>query len=66
MTRANIIILTDENQEQEAWGSLTEICKTHGLSYNYLKSKKMPFEYKGLKFNKVPFRTNNKKIEIKQ
>lgn len=62
MTRDNIIILTDKEGNQEAWGSLTEICRQHGYSYNYLKSKKMPFEYKTLKFNKVPFRALNKKL----
>lgn len=61
MTIANIIILTD-GTNQEAWGSLTEICRTHGFSYNYLKSKKMPFVYKGVHFNKVPFRKQNKKL----
>ena len=29
------------------------------FSYNYLKRKKYPFEYKGLKFIRVPFRCSN-------
>ena len=30
-----------------------------GFSWNYLKSKKYPFEYKGLRFIRVPFRWSN-------
>lgn len=61
MTIQRIIILTD-GTEQEAWGSLTEICRVHGFSHNYLKSKKMPFVYKGLHFSRVPFRARNEKL----
>ena len=41
---------------QEAWGSLTELCRAHEWSYNYLKRKKLPFEYKGWLINRVPFK----------
>lgn len=54
----NIIILTN-GESCEAWGSLVELCRIHGFSYNYLKAKKFPFEYKGIQFNKVPFRSVN-------
>lgn len=53
-----IIILTD-GESYEAWGSLTELCRTHGFSYNYLKRLKFPFTYKKLKFIRVPFRAQN-------
>jgi hypothetical protein len=54
----NIIILTNL-KDFECWGSLVELCKVKGFSYNYLKRKKFPFEYKGLKFIRVPFRASN-------
>ena len=54
----NIIILTD-GESFEAWGSLVEICEVKGFSHNYLKRLKYPFEYRGLKFIKVPFRVAN-------
>jgi|GEM_PF-5692406 len=52
----NIIILTKE-ESYEAWGSLVELCKVKGFSYNYLKRFKYPFNYKGFYFVRVPFRT---------
>jgi len=54
----NIIILTN-GDSHEAWGSLVELCKVKGFSYNYLKRFKFPFEYKSLKFDRVPFRSEN-------
>jgi hypothetical protein len=54
----NIIILTN-GESYEAWGSLVELCKVKGFSHNYLKRLKFPFEYKGLKFIRVPFRASN-------
>jgi hypothetical protein len=54
----NIIILTNV-ESYEAWGSLVELCKVKGFSHNYLKRLKFPFEYKGLKFIRVPFRSSN-------
>ncbi len=59
MHRDSIIILINKDLDlMEAWGSLTEICKMHKeFSYNYLKKKKFPFEYKEWEFKKVPFRT---------
>lgn len=54
----NIIIITN-GESYEAWGSLVEICKEKGFSYNYLKRIKYPFKYKGLYFIRVPFRYSN-------
>ena len=54
----NIIILTN-GESYEAWGSLVELCKVKGFSHNYLKRLKFPFEYKGLNFQRVPFRSSN-------
>ena len=54
----NIIILTDGNT-YEAWGSLVELCKVKGYSYNYLKRFKFPFYYKGKNFVRVPVRAAN-------
>ncbi len=58
MERSNIIILTNLNTlDQEAWGSLTEICDNHErFKYSTIKAKKYPFEYKGFLFNKVQYR----------
>lgn len=56
--KQNIIILTN-GKDFETWGSLTEICREKGFSHNYLKRQKYPFEYKGLKFIRVPFRKGN-------
>jgi hypothetical protein len=50
----NIIILTD-GESYETWGSLVKLCKAHNLSYNWLKTKKFPFKYKGMRFIKTPF-----------
>ena len=57
-TYQNIIILTD-GFNYECWGSLVELCKVKKFSYHYLKNKKFPFEHKGCKFYKVPFRSEN-------
>lgn len=54
----NIIILSSGDLT-EAWGSLVELCKVKGYSYNYLKSKSYPFIYKGVNFDRVPFRKEN-------
>lgn len=54
----SIIILSKDNVF-EAWGSITEVCKAHKYSYSYLKGKKFPFTYKGVRFEKVPFRERN-------
>lgn len=63
MSAATNIIIVSKDQEQEAWGSLTEICRVYGWSYNYLKTKKMPFEYRGVRINRVPFRAKNRDLE---
>lgn len=65
MHRTSIIIITENtlganwSNDFEAWGSLTEACRQHGWSYNYLKRLKFPFVYRGLTFVKVPFRTKS-------
>ena len=58
MDRNNIIVLYD-GTNFETWGSLVEICKEHGFSYNYLKRQTFPFTYKGIQFIKTPFRQKN-------
>lgn len=53
----NIIVLIKlVDLETETWGSLTELCKAHEWSYNYLKRQKLPFEYKGWLIKRVPFK----------
>lgn len=57
----SVIFIEDiETEIKEAWGSLTGLCDKHPeFSYYYLKGKKFPFEYKGVKFTKVKYRTKN-------
>jgi len=58
MNQKNIVILL-RNGELEAWGSLKQICtehKDHDFNYGYLKALKYPFDYKGFRFERVPFR----------
>ena len=57
MNTSIIVIIIGENME--AWGSLSEICRTKGFSYNYLKRKSFPFTYKSIEFWKLPFRKEN-------
>ncbi len=52
----NVVVL-ERGGKQECWGSLTGACKAHGLPYHSLKGLKFPFEYKGIRFTKVPYNT---------
>lgn len=55
----NIIILQviSNPSIQETWGSLTEICEKHpDLIYSEIRTKKFPFDYKGIRFTKVPYK----------
>lgn len=54
----NVIIITD-GKEHEVWGGLSELCREHGISHNYLKTKKYPFTYRGILFKRVVFRSKN-------
>lgn len=56
MKRNNIIII-GYGSIIEAWGSLTELCQVHDLPYHTLKLKKFPFNYEGIYFKKIPYRT---------
>ena len=47
------IILVEKSNKKEAFTNFTDACKNYGLSYHYLKRKKMPFEYQGYKFYKL-------------
>ena len=51
----NVIVLTKDGLT-EVWGSLTEICTEKEFSHNYLKRKKYPFRYKGIVFQRLPFK----------
>lgn len=53
------VIILHKNGIFEAWGSLTDVCKAHKLSYSYLKNKRFPFIYKGITFDKVPYKMKN-------
>ncbi|WP_375585976.1 hypothetical protein [Cyclobacterium xiamenense] len=52
MVYKNVIIIRNENRE-EFWSGLKLLCRYHPeFSYEYIKSKKFPFEYKGWYFRK--------------
>jgi hypothetical protein len=40
--------------EIEVFHSFRSACSHYGLSYHYLKARKMPFTYKGVTFSKHP------------
>jgi len=48
----NIIIIHSE-KSKEAWSSLTGLCKEHNLPYHTLKVNDFPFEWNGLRFEKL-------------
>ncbi|MBD3630519.1 hypothetical protein [Cyclobacterium sp.] len=51
-TLKNVIVLQKEGNE-EFWSGLKLLCQYHPeFSYEYIKSKKFPFEYKGWYFRK--------------
>lgn len=58
MERENIIVLS-QGEKIEVFGSLTEACRLHKewAKYNSIKLKAFPFEYKGVKFSKLKYRT---------
>lgn len=53
------IILLTRGKHKEVWGSLAEICRVKGFYYQTLVVKKFPFEYRGIKFARLPFREEN-------
>jgi hypothetical protein len=49
----NIIVIKTDGKE-EFWSNLKLLCEHHPeFSYEYIKSKKFPFEYKDWSFRKV-------------
>lgn len=47
------IILIQNGEIEEYWSNLKLLCDNHSeFSYEYIKSKKFPFEYKGWEFQK--------------
>lgn len=52
-TFRNVIVLKHEESE-EFWSNLKLLCENHPeFSYEYIKSKKFPFDYKGWSFRKL-------------
>jgi hypothetical protein len=41
-----VLILRDERGER-VYSTLTSLCREMGWSYNWIKTKKYPFEYRG-------------------
>lgn len=52
----NSVIVLIKSDHIEVWSKLTEVCKAHKFSYTYLKGKKYPFVYRGITFQKVPYK----------
>lgn len=45
------VIVISKGNMFEMWTTLTKMCKAHPeFSYPYLKNRRYPYEYKGLKF----------------
>lgn len=59
-THGRVIVITDRHGNTEVWGSITELSKNHGLAYNYIKRLKYPFTYRGVKFQRLDFRSRPK------
>jgi len=57
MHKTVIVLRTDT--DIEVWGSLSEACRVHNLSFNTLTRKKMPFNYRGVLFDRIPFKSKN-------
>lgn len=52
----NEVIVVRKGDHVEVWSRLTQVCKAHKFSYQYLKNKRFPFIYKGITFEKVPYK----------
>ena len=51
-----VIVITDNQGNTEVWGSIKELSKEHGLAYNYLMRLSYPYEYRGVRFQRLNFR----------
>jgi hypothetical protein len=51
MKRKTVILLTAPGIT-EVWGSFLAMCQAHGFSYNYLKRKPLPTEYRGFRIER--------------
>jgi len=47
------VILFHSEKGREVWSSLTGLCKAYDLPYHSLKTKPFPYEWNGLRFEKL-------------
>jgi hypothetical protein len=59
MTKGDKIILLQQGEKREVYGSLREIAKLKNLKENTLYKKKFPFSFKGINFTKLKFRNES-------
>lgn len=57
MTKNKTIVLLHSDDTYECYATLTALCRAKCWSHNYLKKKKMPFDYKGCKILRLPYLT---------
>jgi ribosomal protein L7Ae-like RNA K-turn-binding protein len=55
MTKNKTIVLLHSDDTYECYATLTALCRAKGWSYNYLKKKKLPFVYRGIKVLRLPY-----------
>lgn len=49
------IILIHSGDTYECYATLAALCRIKSWSYNYLKKKKLPFVYRGIKVLRLPY-----------
>lgn len=60
LKRKNVVILVNEENKMECWGSLKLACVAHPeLVYNTLTKFKLPLFVKGWGISRVPFNKKN-------
>lgn len=47
------VIQFKKDKAVEHWLTLADLCRNKGFSYDYLKTRKFPFAYKDMNFQKI-------------
>jgi hypothetical protein len=55
MLKNKTIVLYHSDDTYECYATLTALCHAKNWSYNYLKKKKLPFVYRGIKVLRLPY-----------
>lgn len=64
MANKFVLVVVQNGSPKSTWGSLTELCKCYGFSYDYLKQKKFPIVYRDGEWEifKLPYNRDTMKI----